>query len=57
MGIVARVMERTGETVHDRGAMYKAVALSVILYVSESCVVTGEMLKVLEGSMADDCPK
>ena len=29
--------------------MYKAVAQSVLLKVSESWVVTGEMLKVLEG--------
>ena len=29
--------------------VYKVVAQSVLLYVSESWVVTGEMLKVLEG--------
>ena len=32
-----------------QGAMYKGVAQSVILYTSESWLVTGEMLKVLEG--------
>ena len=47
--MVERVLERTGETVRARGAMYKAVAQSVLLYGSKSWVVTGEMLKVLEG--------
>ena len=32
-----------------RGMMYKSVSQSVLLYVSESWVVTGAMLKVLEG--------
>ena len=36
-------------TVCDHGMVYKVVAQSVLLYVSESWVVTGEMLKVLEG--------
>ena len=44
-----RVLAKTGETVWDWGMMYKAVAHSVILYGSESWVVTGKMLKVLEG--------
>ena len=42
-----RVLERTGATVRARGAMYKAVAQSVLLYRSNSWVVTREMLKVL----------
>ena len=45
--MIARVLERTGSTVQVQGAMYKAVAQSVLLYGSESWVVTGEMLKVL----------
>ena len=47
--MIARVLENTGATVRDRGMMYKAVEQSLILYVSERWVVTGEMLKVLEG--------
>ena len=38
-----------GATVQARGAMYKAVAQSVLLYSSKSWVVSGYMLKVLEG--------
>ena len=44
-----RVLERTGVTVQARGAMYKAVAQSVLLYGREIWEVTGYMLKVLEG--------
>ena len=36
-------------TVRARGAMYKAVDQSVLLYSRKSWVVSGEMLKVLEG--------
>ena len=32
-----------------RGMMHKELAQSVLLYESESCVVTGETLEVLEG--------
>ena len=39
--IIARVMEMTGATVHAWGMMYKAVTQSVLLYGSESRVVTG----------------
>ena len=46
-GIIARVLERTGATVRAWGEMYKVVAQSVLIYVRESWVVTGEMLKVL----------
>ena len=45
--MIARVLESTGTIVRDQGAMYKAVAQLVILYGSESWVVTGEMLKIL----------
>ena len=48
-GVVVRVLEKTGATVQARGMMYKAVANLVLLYGSEIWVVTGEMLKVLEG--------
>ena len=44
-----KVLEKRGATVRARGMMYKAVAKLVILYGSESWVVTGVMLKVLEG--------
>ena len=47
--MIARVPAKTGATVRARGTMYKAVAQSVLLYGSESWVVMGEMLKVLEG--------
>ena len=39
-GMVVRVLEKTGATVRTRGAMYKAVVQSVLLYVSKSWVVT-----------------
>ena len=45
--MIARVLERMGATVHARVAMYKAMAQSVLLYVSEIWVVTGDMLKDL----------
>ena len=48
-GMIAGVLANTVETVQTYGIMYKAVAQSVILYGSESWVVTGVMLKVLEG--------
>ena len=47
--MVARVLERMGATVWAQGAMYKAVTQSVILYIIKSWVLTGEMLKVMEG--------
>ena len=47
--MVARVLESMGATVRARGAIYKAVAQSVLLYDREMWVVTGEMLKVLTG--------
>ena len=45
--MIERVLKSTGSTVQSQGAMYKAVAQSVLLYGSESWVVTGEVLKVL----------
>ena len=47
--MVARVLERMGATVRDRGAIYKAATQSVLLYGGEIWVVNGDMLKVLEG--------
>ena len=45
--MIARVLERMGATVQDRGAMYKVVEQLVLLYGSEIWVVTGDMIKVL----------
>ena len=42
-----RVIERTGTTVWDQGAMYKLVSHSVLLYGRDILVVTGWMIKVL----------
>ena len=47
--MISRMSTKTGETVRSRGMMYKAVEESVIMYCSESWVVMGEMLKLLEG--------
>ena len=47
--MVARELERMGGTVRNQGAKYKAMIQSVLLYVSEILVVTGEMLKLLTG--------
>ena len=46
-GMIASVLQRKGATVRDRGSMYTAVEQFVLLYVSKSWLVTGEMLKVL----------
>ena len=45
--MIARVLERTGAILRAQGEMYKALALSVLLYGSKSWVVIGEMFKVL----------
>ena len=47
--MVARVLEKTIAMVQDRGVMYKSMAQSLLLYGSKSWLVTGEMLRVLEG--------
>ena len=47
--MITRVLTKTGATVRACGVMYKSVDQLVLLYGSESWVVTGEMLKVLEG--------
>ena len=46
--MIARVLAKKGATVWVRWMIYKEVAQLVILYGSESWVVTGEMMKVLE---------
>ena len=48
-GMITRVLEKTGATVWDRGMMYKSVDQSVLLYRSDSWVMTGAMIKVMEG--------
>ena len=47
--MVARVLERTEATLRARGVINKEVAQSVLLYGIKIWVVTGDMLKVLEG--------
>ena len=47
-GMITRVLESTGSIVRERRMMYKAVSQLVLLYVSESWVVKGEILYVLE---------
>ena len=49
LGDIARVLEKMGATVRSYGVMYKAVGQLVLLYNSDSWVVMGAMLKVLEG--------
>ena len=45
----ARVLDNTGETMRAQEMVYKAVTQSVLLYCSEIWLVTGVVLKVLEG--------
>ena len=47
--MVGKVVSKTGATVQVWGILYKSDVQSVLLYVSESWVVTGEILKVIEG--------
>ena len=47
--MIVRVLAKMVATVRARGMMYKAVTQLVLLYVSEIWVVTGDILKVLEG--------
>ena len=48
-GMISNVLTKTGAMVRARGMLYKVVAQTVILYGSGSWVVTGAMLKLLEG--------
>ena len=45
--MIARVYDKTGATVRAHGVMYKVVDKLVLLYGSESLVVTRVMLKFL----------
>ena len=46
--MVGKVVSKTGETVQTRGMLYEAAVHLVLLYWSESWVVTGAMLKLIE---------
>ena len=46
---MGKVVTNTGVTVCAQDMLYKSVSQSVLLYGSESWVVMGEMLNVLEG--------
>ena len=48
-GMITGLLANTGSTVPAQGMVYKEVAHSLLLYGSESWVMMGEMLKVLEG--------
>ena len=48
--MVGNVVLKTGATVRVRGMLYKAVVQLVLLYGSGRWVLTGAMLKVIEGS-------
>ena len=47
--LMAKVLTKTVATVLERAMMYKVVFQMVLLYRSESWVLTEEMLKVMEG--------
>ena len=47
--LMAKVLTKTVATVLEQAMMYKVVFQMVLLYRSESWVLTEEMLKVMEG--------
>ena len=47
--MISKVLMKMGAMGRARGVLYTAVAQTVLQYGSNSWVVTGEMLKVLEG--------
>ena len=47
-GMVSRVLVKVGATMQALEMMYKTVVQMVLIYVSESWVITDEMMKVLE---------
>ena len=47
--MISKVLKKTGATVRVRGMLYTAVSQTVLIYGRNSWVVTGAMLKVLEG--------
>ena len=48
LGIVWRVLYNTGVTMRSRSVLYKAMVKTVMLYRSDSWVITESMMKVLE---------
>ena len=48
-GVVAKVLTNMGEMVWEKALMYKVVVQTVLIYRSESWVVTDVMMKVLKG--------
>ena len=48
-GVILKVRTNTGSIVWSRGMLYKTVSQTVILYGSDSWLVTGVIFKVLEG--------
>ena len=48
-GMVEKVSMRTGVAVRARAMLYKALVQMILLYGIKRWVVTGEMLKVLDG--------
>ena len=49
LGNGGKVVTKTGSTLQERCMLYKAAVQSVFLYGSERWVVTGDILRVLEG--------
>ena len=47
-GLLSRVLEHQGASIRAKGLFYKTIVMSVLLYGSETWVVTDTMLKVLE---------
>ena len=47
--MVANVVKKMGEMVRVKGIIYKTFIQTLMLYGSEIWVVTGDMLKVIEG--------
>ena len=47
--MILKLLNNTGSTVRACGVMYKAVAHAVLIYGREIWLVTGAILKILEG--------
>ena len=48
-GVISKVLTKKEAMVQANGILYKPVAQTVLIYGSESCVMTGEKLNLLEG--------
>ena len=48
LGVISKILAKTGTTVWAHGILYKVVAQPVLLYGSNILVMMGAMLKVLE---------